>query len=157
MAKSYNAKYYNYKNKGSDLDIVIEGLQQGRINETDIEQVAERAALYFARCSEENSAPGVAGLCVWLGITTEKWSDWVAGREYASTHKRYCEQIMTMLEANIEARMQAGEINPVTAMFLLKTQFGYIDTPQIKKTVRPSVIKDLALSDLLKIAEKSEK
>ena len=155
---SFNKKYYGYKSKTAELDLAVEGLMQEPINPADIEQVTERAALYFKRCSELEENPGVAGLCVWLGITTERWSDWCAGREFANTHKIYCERLMTVLEANIEARMQSGAINPVTAMFLLKTQFGYIDTPQIKKTVKPTSIRELPIQDLLRIAggEKDE-
>lgn len=154
---SFNKKYYGYESKTAELDLSIEGLMQEPINEADIEQVTERAGQYFKRCSEQEKNPGVAGLCVWLGITTERWSDWVAGREFASTHKRACERIMTLLESTIEARMQNGELNPVTAMFLLKTQFGYIDTPQVKNSVKPTAIRDLPIQELLRLADATPK
>ena len=157
---SFNKKYYSSylkDKKGTELDFAVEGLLLPQIDVTNIEEIADRSALYFKRCSEEVQQPGVAGLCVWLGITTERWSDWCTGREFGNTHKPYCERIMTLLEANIESSMMNGQINPVTAMFLLKSQFGYIDTPQIKKNVKPSVLREMPIQELLKLAEGGKK
>lgn len=158
---SFDRKYYGAyvkdKKKRSDLEFSVEGLKLPVIDYSNIEEVSERAGLYFSRCADELMQPGVAGLCVWLGITTERWSDWVTGREFSNTHKAFCERIMTLLEANIESNMVNGQINPVTAMFLLKSQFGYIDTPQAKKNIKPSAVRELPIQDLLKLAEGKKK
>ena len=98
--------------------------------------------------------PGVAGLCVWLGITTERWKDWVDGLEFNTTHRKYCEKIMTLLESRLEEQMLQGKINPVTAMFLLKSQHGYIDTPAPKKAQKRQVIKEMPVGEILRLLKK---
>lgn len=154
MRESYDAKYYGRRERISDLAFAVEGLSLPEIDYSSIEQVMIRVSLYFQRCEEEFMEPGVAGLCVWLGITTERWKDWVDGLEFNTTHRKYCEKIMTLLESRLEEQMLQGKINPVTAMFLLKSQHGYIDTPAPKKAQKRQVIKEMPVGEILRLLKK---
>lgn len=154
--QDFDPRYYGkkYATTMTELEFSIEGLNMPAIDPANIGQVMDRSSLYFQRCNEEMQEPGVAGLCVWLGITTERWKMWVDGAEYGGTHRNFCERIMTLLEARLEGAMMRGEINPVTAMFLLKTQHNYNDTPAPKKAHKQQVIKDMPVSDILKLINK---
>lgn len=151
---SYNPDYYRMKENTSNLTFAVEGLTMPEIDVRDITQVMERIKLYLERCDVEFQEPGVAGMCVWLGITTERWNNWLSGAEFPHTHQKACERIMTLFESQIEQQLRQGTINPVTGMFLLKSQFNYVDTPKPKKARKQSVVRDLPLTDILKIAKK---
>ncbi len=154
----FDPKYYGRRFGGvehmSDLSFGVEGLSQPEIDVSNIKAVMERVSLYFQRCDEEFQEPGVAGMCLWLGITTERWKSWVDGAEFNATHRIFCERVMTLLESRLEEQMVQGKINPVTAMFLLKSQHGYIDTPQPKKAQKRQVIKEMPVNDILKLISK---
>lgn len=153
--KSFDESYYRVKdNVTSELSFAVEGLTQPDIDVADITQVIERIKLYFERCDQTFQEPGVAGLCLWLGITTERWKDWCSGAEFNTTHRKYCERVMTLLESRLETRMTEGKVNPVTAMFLLKSQFGYVDTPTPKKSQKQTVVREMPLGEILKLAQK---
>lgn len=155
MAKeSYDPRYYRQRERLSDLAFGVEGLTMPEIDVSNIKDVMERTSLYFKRCDEEFQEPGVAGLCLWLGITSERWKSWVDGAEFNATHRVFCERVMTLLESRLEEQMIQGKINPVTAMFLLKSQHGYVDTPQPKRSQKRQSIKEMPVTDILKLISK---
>lgn len=155
MAKeSYDPRYYRQRERMSDLAFGVEGLTMPEIDVSNIKDVMERTSLYFNRCDEEFQEPGVAGLCLWLGITSERWKSWVDGAEFNATHRVFCERVMTLLESRLEEQMIQGKINPVTAMFLLKSQHGYVDTPQPKRSQKRQSIKEMPVTDILKLISK---
>lgn len=154
--ESFNPKYYRMREKSSDLSFAVEGISLPEIDESNIAEVMERVKYYFERCDAEFQEPGVAGMCLWLGITTERWKQWCEGAEYATTHQQACERIMTLLESRIEGQMINGKINPVTAMFLLKSQFGYVDTPRPKKAGKKNILREMPMAEVLKLAQKNK-
>ena len=156
MAKrqSFDPNYYKVRETKSDLMFAVEGLTLPEIDLTDINAVMERIVQYFTACDENFKEPGVAGMCLWLGITSERWRHSCDGVEFNSTHRKSCERVMTLLESRIEEQMLQNKVNPVTAMFLLKSQFGYVDTPKPKKSQKRSAVKELPIGDVLRLAAK---
>ena len=72
----------------------------------------------------------MSGLCVFLGITRETWSQYAKNPDYAniaasskSKIENYCEE-NTML----------GKLNPIFSIFSLKNNFGWVDKMEINNT-----------------------
>lgn len=88
--------------------------------------------LYFNTCIEKDIKPGVAGLCLALGISRQTWSMWGLGK--SRDYSDIVEQSRLMMESILEQYMLNGKINPVTGIFLLKNNFGYADKSEIVLT-----------------------
>lgn len=156
MARDFNEEYYRVSDKLSDLGFAVEGISLPEIDVSDIQCVMERIKYYLERCDTERQEPGVAGMCLWLGITTEQWGEWCDGAEFQTTHQKPCQRVMTLLESRLEGQMLNGKINPVTAMFLLKSQFGYVDTPKPKKSGKKNILREMPMAEVLRIAQKNK-
>lgn len=99
---------------------------------TEFTDVIERRCYdYLETCINNNMKPSVAGISLAIGVGRETFLRYVNGnvdmpRENRETLQRY----YTLLNALMEDYMQNGKINPVSALFLLKNNFGYKDTQE---------------------------
>ena len=105
--------------------------QLPEINCDNIEEVEERVQLYFEKCIEDDVKPGVAGLCLSLGISRQAWSQWGTGRRRSKEYQDLVYRTRLVMESIMEQYMLQGKINPVTGIFLLKNNFGYKDNTEV--------------------------
>ena len=153
----YNNEYYRTKQtKKTGLEFNLQSMNLPELDLDDIEQVSDRASLYFTMCVQEKQRAGIVGLCLWLGITTEEWESWCNG-EKTRQHQMFACRIRTLLESEIENRMLDNKIPPLTGMFLLKSQYGYDDSPKKKKEVNKTAVHELPLAEILRLAEGNKK
>jgi len=122
----------------------MELLKLPEINRDNIEEVEERIYLYFEKCIENDVKPGVAGLCLALGITRQAWSMWGAGERRNPEYQELVRKTRLVMESIMEQYMLQGKINPVTGIFLLKNNFGYKD--QSEHIITPGELGDRPLS-----------
>lgn len=164
MAKSYSEEHYGKifggKSKGDHgenrayLDFAMEGVNLPEIDVSDPQQVLERCSLYFSRCSEEGLRPGIAAMCVWIGINRTRWQKWVSGEEFKTTHYALCNKINGIFDAQMEAYMQNGKINPVSGIFIMKNNYGYKDEQEHKVEAKDTSIQEMNMREILKLAAK---
>lgn len=165
MAKTFSESYYgkNFNKKSGKLNVEngenreylnfsLEGLNQPQIDVSDIEQVLERCSLYFSRCSEEGLRPGIASMCVWLGINRQRWLKWCNGAEFKHSHMAACQRINGIFDAQMESYMQNGKINPVSAIFIQKNNQGYTDVADKPTETKDSAIQERSMTEILKLA-----
>lgn len=122
-------------NPGDNSKLTVQNLHfmtLPEVDRNDRKQVEDRIMYYFQTCIEQDIKPGMAGLCLALGISRQTWSMWGQGknRDYADL----VEKSRMMMESIMEQYMLNGKINPVTGIFLLKNNFGYADKSEIVVT-----------------------
>ena len=97
------------------------------IDISDIRQVEERLTWYFNHCTEDDIKPTVSGFCNSLGISRQTLLNWKTGTYRAGTHQAVILEAYSILEELWEHYLQNGKMNPISAIFLGKNNFGYQD------------------------------
>ena len=107
-----------------------------RVDLKNPEAVHERLAEYFKIYGEADLKPTVAGMAMALGINRRTL--WAIANDQPSGGNGYkmilpeettnlVKNAYEMLEMSMEAYANAGKINPVMAIFMMKNHFGYQD------------------------------
>ena len=104
------------------------------IDIADITQVEERLTWYFAHCAEDDMKPTVSGFCNSLGISRQTLLNWKTGTYRADSHQAVILEAYNILEELWEHYVQNGKMNPVSAIFIGKNNFGYTDKQDIVVT-----------------------
>lgn len=105
-----------------------------KIDTTDPIQVKNRITSYFDCCMKNNIATSPSGLARWLGTTTDQIRRWKVGEYRKATHQPLIEAAWTRIEDDSVNRVQTGDINPGSGIFLLKNWFGYKDVQDVVVT-----------------------
>ena len=103
-----------------------------KIDVTDPKQLSDRFIEYFQLCADHDMKPGVAALALAIGLDRRRlWeiNNDVQGRNLAipEESKKIIKTAYNSLEVLWESYSTGGKINPVTAIFLGKNNFGYQD------------------------------
>ena len=107
-------------------------MQLPKIDVADPQQLSNRLSDYFTLCVEHDMKPGVAALALAVGMDRRRlWeiNNDVPGRNLAISEesKKIIKMAYNSLEVLWESYSTGGKINPVTAIFLGKNNFGYQD------------------------------
>ena len=107
-----------------------------RVDLNDPQAVHDRLCEYFAIYGEADLKPTVAGMAMALGVDRRRL--WAIANDQptgGNGYKRILPQESTdlvkkayeILETSMENYANAGKINPVMAIFMMKNHFGYQD------------------------------
>lgn len=75
----------------------------------------------------------LSGICVYLGISRETWSEYGKKSEYVDTIKK----TRAIVENYVEEGLMNGTINAIGGIFNLKNNFGWVDKIDIATTSQP--------------------
>ena len=109
--------------------IGMELMKQPRVNMQNPDDVIDRCAWYLEKCAEWDDRPTVAGFALAMGYSRDQLLTIKNGlvksvpAESVDTLKRAWD----LINQTMEQYMVDGHLNPVTAIFLLKNNFGYKD------------------------------
>ena len=106
-----------------------------RVDLKDPEAVRERLAEYFRIYGEADLKPTVAGMAMCLGVDRRRLWDIKTGnyanvggyKDLPPETVDLVKKAYEILETTMENYANAGKINPVMAIFMLKNHFGYQD------------------------------
>ena len=116
----------------------------------DKEQVAQRIAEYFDLCIQDDVKPGVAGLCLSLGIDRKTWYTWGVGTRRGGKYVDIVMQSRLVMESILETYTLHGQINPIPALFMFKNHFGYADKQEMVITPNQPLGEQVSTEELQK-------
>ena len=95
------------------------------------ETIDRRCYDYMEKCIENEMKPGIAGLALAIGLGRQTLINYINGNvDMPFENRAVLQRYYTFLNAILEDYTQNGKINPVSALFLLKNNFGYKDTQE---------------------------
>ena len=121
---------------GDNTKIVLTNMKFFTMPKVDLqnpEAVQDRLVEYFQIYGDADLKPTVAGMGMALGLDRRRLWEIKTGNYTSSTPKlpRETEDLIKkayeILETSMEAYANAGKINPVMAIFMMKNHFGYQD------------------------------
>ena len=130
-----------------------------RVDLKNPEAVHERLCEYFKIYGEADLKPTVAGMAMALGINRRTL--WAIANDQPSGGNGYkmilpeettnlVKNAYEMLEMSMEAYANAGKINPVMAIFMMKNHFGYQDKTEYVLTPNQKTESDYDAEDIRK-------
>lgn len=101
---------------------------------SSVEELNQEMSEYFDLCKETSTMPTVTSLALWLGVNRDTIYEHAnnSNSPFSGSMKR----TLTYLHSAMENGTLAGDINPVTYIFLSKNYFGMRDDKNI--TVTPT-------------------
>lgn len=141
---------------GDNARIIAHQLELGHlpfIDLTDASAVAERSQLYFEMCSSRGVMSNIPEYAVALGVdrpTLQAIHD-RKDRTIPQTVLRIIDKGYAVINAQMEALMIGGKINPVSAIFIMKNNMGYTneDKPSSDHITEKSVDKNKIVTEYL--------
>jgi hypothetical protein len=130
-----------------------------RVDLKDPDAVRERLCEYFRIYGEADLKPTVAGMAMALGVNRRLL--WAIANDQPSGGNGYklnlpdettdlVKKAYDMLETSMENYANAGKINPVMAIFMMKNHFGYQDKTEYVLTPNQQQAADYDADDIRK-------
>lgn len=96
------------------------------------EDIEQRSNEYFQMCYEDGIKPCIAGYALALNVSRMTLMD-ILYKKIAIPNDNYAalEQFYRVLNMLMEEYMLNGKINPVSAIFVMKNNFGYTDSQEL--------------------------
>ena len=129
-----------------------------KIDLREPEEVRQRIVEYFQIYAEADMKPTVAGMAMALGVDRRrlweiKTGALVGGHSQQNLPEETLDCIKKayeILEATMESYANAGKINPVMAIFMMKNHFGYQDKTEYVLTPNQKQESDYDAEDIKK-------
>lgn len=97
----------------------------------DYESVGQRTLDYIKQCMSDVVRPNLTGYALALGTTPDGLNEWITDKRLTEETRGALMKGVSMIEATMIAMIMDQQINPVSAIFLLKNHFGYKDQAEI--------------------------
>ncbi len=147
---------------GDNTKIVLTNMKffdMPRVDLKDPDAVRERLCEYFQIYGEADLKPTVAGMAMALGINRKTL--WAIANDQPTGGNGYklnvpeetthlVKKAYEMLETSMENYANAGKINPVMAIFMMKNHFGYQDKTEYVLTPNQQQASDYDAEDIRK-------
>ena len=129
-----------------------------KVDLKDPEAVRVRLGEYFQIYAEADLKPTVAGMAMALGVDRRRLWEIKTGTPMGGTSKLslpsetldFIKKAYEILETSMENYANAGKINPVMAIFMMKNHFGYQDKTEYVLTPNQKTESDYDVEDISK-------
>lgn len=116
----------------------------------NVEKVNKRMSDYFQLCIDEGQKATVEGMALALGISTERLRLIRKGQtKYPSEVVDLINMYYQVVNASLVQEGVNGEGNNLIQMFLLKTNFGYVEQQYINVVTTPQEQNEVVSKDVL--------
>lgn len=129
------------------------------------DELKDRISQYFAYCERSSLRPGVESLAYAVGVSRITIYQWGLGNNCSPEWQEIILSAKGLIAAYLEQAALSGQINPATAIFLMKGWLGYSDTVSLEQKAEEehernkgkSVIKSADLLPKLRAMMEEEK
>lgn len=104
-----------------------------KIDIHDIDQLIESTREYFTFCQINGIMPSFRRLANWYGYSYRTLYNYI---DKQSPEGKYLDQIKDAIKDNLEQAALVNAVNNISAMFILKSQYDYVEAQKI--IVEPS-------------------
>ena len=94
----------------------------------NLEQLAESTCDYFDFCAEHGCMPSMRRLANWYGYSYRQLYNLI---EKQSPEGIYLDQIRDAIKDNLEQAALVNAVNNISAMFILKSQYDYVEATKV--------------------------
>lgn len=132
MAKNKNEIIITDENKIDNSKYLKHSLTAWNLpplNLNDIKEVEKRVEMYFQFCVDNNIKPSIIGFSNYLGIDRSTLWYWHNGKRRGDTpeYQKIIDKAYSFIGEYYEQLLLNNQINPVSAIFLLKNHFAFHD------------------------------
>jgi hypothetical protein len=113
--------------------LLYESLERPKTNVHDIPSLIESTKGYFDFCRDRGIMPSFRRLANWYGYSYKQLYRII---EKQSPEGIYLDQIKDAIKDNLEQAALVNAVNNISAMFILKSQYDYVETT--KHVIEPS-------------------
>ena len=152
LAPGDNTKYINHSLRIAALPPV---------DMNDAAQVSQRITEYFTICAEEDMKPSTSGLALAFNLDRRRlWEirENIDGFQRGITNnetRELLKKAQHVLDMQMVDYMQNGKINPISAIFLMKNNFGYTDKQEVVVTPRDPLGEQKDMDELKRLYDES--
>ncbi len=114
-------------------ELLFTSLDRPKTNVHDIPELIESTKGYFDFCKERGIMPSFRRLANWYGYSFKQLYRII---EKQSPEGIYLDQIKDAIKDNLEQAALVNAVNNISAMFILKSQYDYVETT--KHIIEPS-------------------
>jgi len=112
------------------------------------EELRERINWYFEYCVNNDVRPGVEQLALACGCDRRTLWDWQVGNSRNGSRRgEIIREAKQRLASFHETLMLYGKINPITAIFIAKNHYGYIDRTELSVVPSSNPLGDQMTAD----------
>lgn len=140
ISTKFGEEYVQSGDNARFLAHAMEVMQMPPIDISDPRQVEQRINDYFVLCAQNDMKPAVKGFCNALRVSRQTLFDWRHGNFRKDTHQEIILRAYDLLEELWEAYLQNGKMNPISAIFLGKNNFGYADKQEYVLTPNQATV-----------------
>ena len=113
--------------------LLFESLDRPKTNIHNIDELIESTKGYFEFCRERGIMPSFRRLSNWFGYSYKTLYNCI---DKKSPEGIYLDQIKDAIKDNLEQAALVNAVNNISAMFILKSQYDYVETT--KHIIEPS-------------------
>ena len=113
--------------------LLFESLERPKTDVHNISALIESTEGYFEFCSQQGIMPSFRRLANWYGYSFKQLYRII---EKQSPEGIYLDQINDAIKDNLEQAALVNAVNNISAMFILKSQYDYVETT--KHVIEPS-------------------
>jgi hypothetical protein len=113
--------------------LLFESLDRPKTNVHDLDLLIQSTKEYFTFCQLHGTMPSFRRLSNWYGYSYKQLYRMI---EKQSPEGIYLDQIKDAIKDNLEQAALVNAVNNISAMFILKSQYDYVETT--KHVIEPS-------------------
>lgn len=109
--------------------LLFASIERQPCNIRNMNQVVESTKSYFAFCQEHGIMPSMRRMANWFGYSYDALKRQI---DKQSEVGKYLDSIKDAIKDNLEQAALVNAVNNISAMFILKSQYEYVETTKVQ-------------------------